>query len=161
MSAVIDMEKYLVTTVVDFAPEYETQVMEIARAMQQESVLHRDIPMNEEKLLAQLRSAKTNPDVYFRVAVRKDEVVGVFLGVIIPLYFTDERIAKDLAMFVKPTRRGGYSFVLLLADWERWATSRGVKKKILGQSTGVDVEGTRRLYEKLGYKIVGVNAVKE
>jgi len=31
----------------------------------------------------------------------------------------------------------------------------------LGQSTGVAVEQTQKLYERLGYKVVGVNTIKE
>jgi hypothetical protein len=161
MSAVLQMDNFRVTTVTDFAPEYEGQVLELARMMHAESSTHSSMPLDEKKLLEQLRASATNPYVYFRLAVRGSEVMGGFFGLITPVFFSSELAARDLAWFVKPSRRGGYAAVLLVADWERWGKEKGVKKFMLGQSTGVDIETTRALYERLGYRVVGFNTVKE
>lgn len=161
MSAVLNIKEHRVTTVVDFTPEYEAQVLDLARAMHSESVAHRSLPLDEARVLEQLRMPHDNPNVYFKIAVRGTEVVGGFFAIIAPVFFSGEMVTRDLAWFVKPSRRGGYAAALLVADWERWGKAKGVKKFMLGQSTGVEIEKTRHLFERLGYRTVGFNTVKE
>lgn len=162
MSAVLDhVEASLRMEVVPFEPKYEAQVLQLAREMHAESVVHRGLPLNEKKLLAQLRGPITHPDMYFRLAVRGDEVFGGFFGMISTLYFSDDRMAKDMAWFVKRESRGTYAAIKLLADFEKWALAKGVRKFMLGQSTGVQIETTKALYERLGYRSVGFNTFKE
>lgn len=148
--------------VVPYDKRYEAQVLSMAREMHEESVSHRSIPMNEAKLVQQLESAQTLPArVYFKLCVRGDEVLGVFFGVISTLYFSDELVAKDLAWFVTKTRRGTFAAGALVADFEAWGRENGVSKFMLGQSTGVQIDVTKALYERLGYRVVGFNTVKE
>lgn len=163
MNAVVDAPALLANrmTLVPYSAQYEAQVVKLAREMHAESVAHGDIPMNETKLLAQLRAAESLPDtVYFKLCVRGDEVIGGFFGLIVTLYFSDERAAMDRAWFVTKERRGGAAAVMLVRDFEEWAGSKGVTNFCLGQSTGVRTEVTAALYRHLGYNVVGVNTVK-
>lgn len=153
-------EDFSRTLVVPFSDEYSEQVLELAREMHAESASHNDVPMDEEKLLSQLRHSATNDDVFVRIAVRGREVLGGFFGVITTLFFSSERAAKDMAWFVRKNRRGSMAAFLLVAQFEQWAMSKGVRKFFLGQSTGVAMEATELLYRRLGYKTVGVNTVK-
>lgn len=136
------------------------QVLELAREMHAESASHNDVPMNEQKMISQLKTPITNPDIYVRFAVRSGEVIGVFFGMVTSLFFSDQRAATDKAWFVRKSRRGSYAAVLLVRDFERWAIQRGATKFFLGQSTGVQMDLTQQLYEALGYTKVGVNTVK-
>lgn len=149
------------TQIVPYAPRFEAQVLTLAREMHAESVFHRHIPMDEAKLITQLQAASTLPDtVYFKLCVRGDEVLGGFFGTISTLYFSAERCAKDLAWFVTHSRRGSMAAVALVADFELWARSKGVKFFVLGQSTGIRMDTTRALYEHLGYEMIGFNTMK-
>lgn len=162
MSAVLDTPVAQRTRVVPFADCYEQQVLVLAREMHAESSTHRSLPLDEVKLVQQLRASHSMPDtVYFRLAVRGDEVLGGFFGQISTVYFSQERVAKDLAWFVTRNQRGSRAALLLVADFERWGQERGIRKFMLGQSTGVNVETTATLYEHLGYRVVGFNTVKE
>ena len=76
-------------------------------------------------------------------------------------YFTDVKVAKDLAWFITPDKRGGILAVRLVRDFEVWAKKHGATQLGLGQSTGVRVEQTQKLYERLGYRVVGVNTIKD
>ena len=145
----------------DMTPPYESQVWTLAQEMWKESIAHRGMKLERDKLMQQLRASQKNPNVYFKIAVRGGEVLGGFFGVINTVYFSDERAARDLAWFVRRSSRGGAAAVRLVADFERWGLSKGVKQFFLGQSTGVNIEITKTLYEKLGYRVVGVNTVKE
>lgn len=149
------------TLIVSYSPRFEAQVLALAREMHDESVFHRHIPLNERKLINQLQAADSLPDtVYFKLAVRGDEVLGGFFGTISTLYFSAERVAKDLAWFVTRDRRGSVAAVSLVADFERWAKAKGIKFFVLGQSTGIAMDTTRALYEHLGYEMIGFNTMK-
>lgn len=159
MSAVLK-EDVLRTLIVPYSDEFADQVLELASEMHAESVGHNDVPLNEERLLSQLRQSSTNDNVFVRLAVRGGEVLGGFFGVITNVFFSSELAAKDMAWFVRKNRRGSMAAFLLVAQFEQWATAKGVRKIFLGQSTGVEVEATELLYRRLGYKVVGVNTVK-
>lgn len=155
------MDRIAQMRVVDYEDKYEAQVLALARLMHAESISHRGIPLNEAKLIEQLKAGSTRPDsVYFRLVVRGDEVLGGFFGIISTNYFSNAKSARDLAWFIKPGKRGGFAAVMLVGDWEQWGRARGAVSFFLGQSTGVNIESTQRLYEKLGYRVVGVNTVK-
>jgi len=162
MSEVVEQERVSLTKIVPYNDIYEEQVLQLAREMLEESVSHNDMQMDERKLVTQLNASINAPDsVYVRLAVRGTEVLGGFFGVITTVYFSQELAAKDMAWFVTKTRRGSIAAVRLVQDFEEWAKERGAKKFFLGQSTGVNIETTRLLYERLGYRVVGYNTVKE
>jgi len=147
--------------IVPYEQNHQAQVLALAIEMQSESISYADMPMNERKLVDQFECAITMPDtVYLRLAVRGEEVIGAFFGTISEMLFTDQLAAKDVGWFVKSDRRGGFAALLLHADFEQWALSRGIRHFFLGQSTGVDIEKTTKLYQHLGYQVVGVNAMK-
>jgi hypothetical protein len=150
-----------VPQIVAYDDRYEAQVLALAREMHAESVSHKDMPLDEAKLLQQLRASHSMPDtVYFKLCVRGNDVLGGFFGQITSVYFGAAKAAKDLAWFVQRTHRGSVAALLLVADFEAWGMSHGVKDFFLGQSTGVKIEATRALYEHLGYEVVGVNTRK-
>lgn len=146
--------------IVGYCERWREQVLVLAREMHAESVLHRDIPLDEAKLVEQLEAAGRIGSYYFRLAVRGDEVLGGFFGHISSLYFSRERAAKDLAWFVTKAKRGSVAAVVLVRDFEAWAKAQGVKYFVLGQSTGVRMDTTRALYEHLGYEVIGFNTMK-
>lgn len=146
--------------VVEYTDEFEAQVLAGCREMHAESVLHRDIPISEERLLVQLKAARTLLHVYFRICVLDGEVLGGFFGMISGVYFSEAHVAKDLAWFVKKTARGSLAAVALHDDFERWARAKGVHHILVGQSTGVRMDTTQMLYERLGYEKTGTNNLK-
>lgn len=147
-------------TVIPYARHYEAEVLNRAREMHAESVLHRDMLFDEAHLLQQFERAWHDSHLYFRICVKDDEVLGGFFGGIGPTFFSATLIAKDYAWFVKPSARGSCAAVALLADFEEWAQARGVRHIVIGQSTGVQMQATKMLYERLGYETIGVNTVK-
>jgi hypothetical protein len=149
-----------VPRIVPYAAQYEAQVLELAHAMHAESVFHRDIAFDDAKFVQQIEAAAALPDYYLALCVRDNEVLGGFLGCASSVYFSHDKVAKDLAWFVKPSRRGSLAAVLLVADFERWGREKAVAHFILGQSTGVRVETTEALYKHLGYTVVGSNTMK-
>lgn len=148
--------------IVEYDPRYLEQILALAREMHAESASHNNMPLDEAKLLEQLSYASSAPDnVYLRLAVRGDELLGGFFGMTTSTFFSQQRAARDMAWFVRRNHRGGMAALALVADFERWAKQQGIQKLFLGQSTGVAIETTRRLYEHMGYRVIGVNTVKD
>lgn len=147
--------------IVPYDERYQAQVLELAREMHAESVTQCNFPLNEAKLLQQLALSQSMPDtVYVRLALLGDAVMGGFFGVISTTFFSDAPACKDMVWFVRRDRRGSLAAVKLLADFEQWGLDRGVLDFYLGQTTGVQIEATMKLYEHLGYRVVGVNTYK-
>lgn len=63
--------------------------------------------------------------------------------------------AKDLIVWTAPDYRRTGVGSALIAEIEDYARERGCSQVFLSQSTGIDTEGTQRLYKELGYDIVG------
>lgn len=160
MSAVPKFAVPSATQIVPYDVSYLPQVMALAREMHAESAAHSFLLLDEDVLAEQFRLSMTVPDAHLLLAVRDGTVLGAMFGVIREPYFTRERVAYDMAWFMLRSERGSSLAVRLLREFEKWAAKRGAKAVMLGQSTGVDIERTTRLYERLGYATVGVNAVR-
>ena len=89
----------------------------------------------------------------------------VLLGTIIlsvgPLWYAPKvLVARDLLVWVAPEHRGGSTFIRMIRAMEAWARNVGIAKIYLSQSTGIEVDKTARLYEKLGYSVSGFLSCK-
>jgi len=113
---------------------------------------------DEQKLL----NLFEQPYIFCTLAQNPEgEYVAFFLGMVCPQFFGNDLVANDLAVFVHPDYRGGSYFVRLTHEFEAWAISMGAKEIYLGQSTGINIEKTRTLFERLGYQPIGYSAKKE
>ena len=147
--------------IVPYDERYDAQVLELAREMHAESLTQRNFPLDETKLLQQLGMSKIMSDtIYVRLAVLGDYVLGGFFGMISTTFFSQQPACKDMVWFVRKNKRGGLAALKLVADFEQWGLDRGVRDFYLGQSTGVEIETTMKLYQHLGYEVVGVNTYK-
>ena len=89
------------------------------------------------------------------------EYVSFFLGMVCQQFFGNDWVATDLAMYVHPDYRGGSYFVRMTKEFEIWARNVGAKEIYLGQSTGINIEKTKSMFERLGYQPIGYSAKKE
>jgi GNAT superfamily N-acetyltransferase len=83
------------------------------------------------------------------------EVVGGMAGGIVDQWFSHDLIAYDYSIFVEPSKRNGVSAIRLIQTFKEWAKIKGAKQIHMGIGTGVNVEGTTRLYESQGLRNVG------
>lgn len=88
------------------------------------------------------------------------KLFAVYAGYIAQYYFSKEIGAYDLLMYVEPQRRGGYTIVKLVKNFESWAKSMGAKEIRPGTSTGINNEMSKKFYEALGFKNIGYNFMK-
>lgn len=121
----------------------------------------REIPLAEDKLREQFAMASINPHIYLRLWLHEGLVAGGLYGIVTQPYWTHELVACDRAWFVTLGRRGGLAALRLLRDFEAWAKALGARYSMPGQTTGVRMDETRRLFENCGYSVRGFNFMKE
>ncbi|MDY7579365.1 hypothetical protein RGU70_13685 [Herbaspirillum sp. RTI4] len=147
--------------IVEYSDEYRDQVIAGAHQMHADSI-YADLPLDEDKVIRQLAACgNIAPDRFFRLAVRKGEVMGGFYGHYSRAFFCDELLAHDMGWWVLRDKRGTAAAVVLLAAFEVWAKERGAKKVMVGQSTAIDIGRTTKLYRHCGFRVIGFNTVKD
>ena len=113
---------------------------------------------DEQKLL----NLFEQPNVFCVLAKdAKNEYVAFFLGMVCHQFFGNDLVASDLAMYVHPEHRGGSYFVRMTKEFEIWARNVGAKEIYIGQSTAINIEKTKSMFERLGYQPIGYSAKKE
>jgi len=141
-------------------PDFESLLV-LGRLMHEESS-YRHLEYNKEKLWQLGEKTIFEPRSYFGVVAEKDaEIVGMFLGYITPFFFSSQKIAGDLVLFVTPKERGSSVALRLIREYEAWAIANGAKQIMLGVTTGVNEERTKELFLRLGYKPAGAIVKKE
>lgn len=130
-------------------------LLELGCAMHAESAYHY-LPFDQEKVRALLLSCMKGFGCVF-VAERDGEIIGGFFGIITEHYFCDVKMACDLALFVRPDRRGALAAVQLIEAYIDFALKQGVDPRNIqiGISTGVDIDRTAKLYERMGFERTG------
>lgn len=121
--------------------------------------------MVKESRFSVLEYAALKVDAFIRslidgnqfVLVSEDSgiVNGYFIGMVSEHWASRDLISYDLAMFIHPDHRGGISAAKMVKRYLAWAKSKGAKMINIGVSTGVNPEQTGRLYEKIGFNLIG------
>lgn len=101
-----------------------------------------------------LRTLIDGAGVVFAAEVN-GEVVGGMPGAVTEQWFNHDLVAYEYCLFVEPGKRQGIIAMRLLLAFQEWAKIKGAKEIHLGITTGVNVEGTARLYSRMGYKYAG------
>lgn len=102
-----------------------------------------------------------NPNAVGFVAIENDKIIGFISAIAHEYFFSNRKTASDLGFFVLPEFRGSRAALKLVKSLENWAKEIGADDLHLGQTTAVEMDKTRQFYERLGYKTVGFNTVKQ
>lgn len=94
------------------------------------------------------------------VADRQGQVIGVYIGVVSNAFFSMDRIAQDVLLYVDPEHRGGMTAMRLIKAFEDWAAKQGAVQVRPGISVGGPIEVPARLYIAAGYQTAGYTFVK-
>lgn len=90
------------------------------------------------------------------LAIEKDDLIGCALISAGPAWYNPKKIGvKDLLVWTSPERRGEGVATRLVAAIEGLARKRGFERVYLSQSTGIGVDDTANLYQRLGYQVSG------
>lgn len=130
-------------------------IVALLRIMLKESK-YSAVSLHEEKLRAFLRFVCTDKNHACLVYQSGDaQIEGVVLGFVAEHWFSSEKGVWDLALFVRPERRGGIAAGRLWSAFTAWAKEAGATTFCLGTVAGIAPERTRRFYTGMGMSEVG------
>lgn len=132
-------------------PDDLPALIEMGRAMHAESPNFSRYAFSADVLKRSLLAFMASADGFVVVYEREGDPVGVVVAMCARQWFSEELMACDLAVFVKPGHRGGMAAARLIGAYHLWAVKKGVRFPSLGISTGVHEEATARLYQGLGF----------
>jgi RimJ/RimL family protein N-acetyltransferase len=110
---------------------------------------------NEEKVLNWLRKNVESPNRFVYCAYDENTIAGVFIGSISEFYFGNDRLASDLLWYVGEEYRGTRIGIRLLKEFQKWATEQNVDRIQVGISSGMSMERTGALLERMGFSQIG------
>jgi hypothetical protein len=80
------------------------------------------------------------------------KLTGIILGSAQEMWFSTQRVASDLIFYAE---RPGCGY-FLLRRFMSWAWSiKSVHQILLGQSSGIDIDTTERLYRRMKFRKIG------
>lgn len=154
-------QRFKSIAIVPYEPKYLEETLAIAREIHAHSI-YAAMPMDEPKLIQQLAgSGVVFNERYFKLAVRKSDVLGGFYGTILRTFFSNTLVTKDMGWWVKSTARGSAAAILLLSDFVRWSRAMGAVKCTIGQSGVENLERTGKLFQHCGFTFSGFNAARD
>jgi len=131
------------------------QLVEMSRLLHAEGS-YRDIPIHEPKLRAFLTHAMTDPGhACFVYQDRSGRLLGFMAGYVAAHFFSLEKSAYDLFVFVRPERRGSLIAYRLWSAFRAFAQRSNARTLCFATVAGVAPERTRKFYTGLGMTEVG------
>lgn len=108
-----------------------------------------------EKVKAFIGALINSDDGFVMVAERDGQVVGGIVAVTVEQWFSHDKIATEISVFILPEYRGSMDALRLLKAFKAWARTKGVVYTMAGISTGIHAEKTKALYQAAGMRYVG------
>lgn len=130
--------------------------IKMGRAIHAESRF-RNYNFSEARILKLL----DNPNVFCAFSFKEDQAVGFLMGIIQPIWFSEDKAGFDLSLYIVPECRGGTYAVRLIKEFELFCKQNGCVEVNLNSSAEISTETALRLYKKLGYKECGFITRKE
>lgn len=87
--------------------------------------------------------------------------VGTLIGALDTDWRTGQMLAFEQGIYVLPEYRNTGAASALVKSFEAWATVHGADRIQIGTITGIHAERTVKLYESLGFELVGYVLEKE
>lgn len=138
------------------------QVVGLGHQMHKESPIFRGNTFDPQKVTSLLQHSLVAPqDMCVFVNSECDELTGGIIGIAQEHWYGPDREAADVALFIRKDKRGGMLAARLIRAYEKWAKKVGVTVVNLGVSTGIHVDKTAALYERLGYSQPSTNLRKK
>jgi len=131
-------------------------LISLGREMHEESS-YSDLKFSPKRVLETFNWYLNDEDKTAIIARKGETPVGLYAGYTAPYYFSQEKVANDVAWFVTKPLRGTRVGLRLLDMFEEWALGKGVSEVRLGFTTDINPEAFDRLMQKRGYDPLGRN----
>lgn len=85
------------------------------------------------------------------VAEYESQVIGGFAGGIVNDWFSNQKMAFDYVLYIKPEFRKSHVAFELISAFITWSKLMGANRIQCGTATGVETKACVRLYKKFGF----------
>ena len=84
-----------------------------------------EVEYSKEKCEKHIRTSTNDPN-YFGIIIEKDdEKIGFMAGRLLEYYFSHEKYARQLDIYVVPTHRNGMAGIFMMRKFIEWAKMNG------------------------------------
>lgn len=130
-----------------------TSIVEMAKLMHSQSRFKR-FNYDKEKM-KELVTNLINNESGILIVMEDVSLVGGIMGIVAEQYFGRDKAATDLGLFVQPDSRNAKIAIKLITEYIKQAKDKGAIDVCIGNSTGRELELVGKLYESLGFKMMG------
>jgi len=137
-------------------------LVQMTQDMHLESPVYREFNFHTKKYIKLMLDTIQSPNGILLVAKDEadgNEIVGFFVGAVHELFFSSDKVASDMLLYVEPEYRKSGVAGLLIKKYIQEAKSAGAKEIRLATTTGVLTEQTEALYKHRGFESVGGNFI--
>ncbi len=131
-------------------------ILPLLRQFHSESVFH-DVPPDETTVSKFLLGCLDRQDracvLLYEFAA--SQVDGLLIGYCEHYWFSPQKGAWDLAVYVRPERRGSLIAYRLWSQFQSWAIEVGAHLLWMGTASGIAPQRSRKFYLGLGMQEVG------
>lgn len=130
------------------------KIESMARAFYNESKYGEiyNVDIDEDSLISFTISFIHDSD---KVILFDEDGKGMIWGILVPWFFnTKHMLAQEMAWYVKPEHRNGFTAMRLLKAFEQWAKDKGAKIFVMGSLSELNGDRVGKFYEKNGMKPV-------
>lgn len=112
-------------------------------------------PVEKEKVAMFLKKSLDYPDMFMVCVAQDNELIGMITSMLGEYSFCSAKRSVCDMLFVTAERRGALAAKKLILKFVEWSQNVGANEAIMGVSTGIHPERTGRLFEKLGFELIG------
>lgn len=142
--------------IINYTSDLSNELVRLATQM------HRESRFNIFKMDGKrITDLVKQPNAFCVLSKKDDHYTGFFIGVVSPQWFGPELAAYDLALYVEPEHRGGFTSISMIRQFEAWAKQKQCSTINVGSSAEIATDITKKLYNRLGYRECGFVAHKE
>lgn len=148
------------TTLLDRSQEF----VQLARAMHKESPIYNRFAFIGDQGGVEAVYERVLTSQYIGFMLIDDETnkaVGFIVGYTERSLFCELTVAYEMFWYIHPEHRTYRHMKLLIDAFENAAKEEGADMVALSTTSGIRPGNTAKLYQKLGYELIGVAAMKE
>lgn len=164
MNAVAEKSETSTRVVISFEEWMFRELTEMAMDAYNESDVMRKFEYSEVRVQETIAMAIFAPERlcgFACVDMEKKRILGVLVATVAGVYWSLERVANDVIVYVRPEARDSFVAKRLLEAYEKWAKKMSIKKIFFIQTTGVAPLRTTKFLELLGWRHIGSQMMKE
>jgi len=88
-----------------------------------------EVEYDDEKVARYIDTATNDPNHFGIVALKDEERIGFMVGRLLEYNFSREKFARELELYVEPTKRNGTAGIFMMRKFMDWAKINGAMKR--------------------------------